>query len=134
MKYMGRWVSSRGTPSSAPRLTMSASETPSNQEVTWPASSFHKEAVTWYRKAAGQNHPQAQYNLGWMYEQGRGVEKNEKEAVRWYLKAAEQNIPQAQYRLGAMYARGLGVKKNEKEEKKHEQEQEQQSLIVGGKE
>ena len=31
------------------------------------------EAVKWYRKAAGGGYPAAQNDLGWMYQNGRGV-------------------------------------------------------------
>ena len=34
-------------------------------------------AVEWYRKAAKQDHADAQNNLGLMYEYGDGVDKNE---------------------------------------------------------
>ncbi len=36
----------------------------------------YKEAVNWYRKAALQGDVMAQYNLGVMYDDGRGVAKN----------------------------------------------------------
>ena len=33
------------------------------------------EAVRWFRLAAGQGEAEAQYNLGLMYDNGRGVPK-----------------------------------------------------------
>jgi TPR repeat protein len=51
----------------------------------------------------------AQYNLGYMYANGRGVPKDDREAVKWYRKAAEQGDAGAQYNLGGMYAKGEGV-------------------------
>ena len=56
-----------------------------------------------------------QFNLGVMYENGRGVEKDEAEAVKWYRKAAEQESAVAQFYLGVMYANGRGVAKDEEE-------------------
>jgi len=44
--------------------------------------------VKWYRKAAEQDNAVAQYHLGFCYEHGRGVAKDEVEAVNWYRKAA----------------------------------------------
>ena len=38
---------------------------------------------------AEQGYADAQYNLGFMYRNGYGVEKNNKTAVKWYTKAAE---------------------------------------------
>jgi TPR repeat protein len=32
----------------------------------------------------------AQFTLGWMYLDGRGVSKDSAEALKWYRKAAEQ--------------------------------------------
>ena len=41
----------------------------------------------------------AQYNLGVMYENGRGVRRDRVEAVRWYRLAAEQEYANAQKAL-----------------------------------
>ena len=70
--------------------------------------------MQWYRKAAEQGFAQAQYNLGVMYENGRGVRQDYIQAVQWYRKAAEQGIAQAQYNLGLMYAKGEGVRRDHK--------------------
>ncbi|MDR0611191.1 MAG: sel1 repeat family protein [Planctomycetaceae bacterium] len=48
-------------------------------------------ALTWLRKAAEQNNPQALYKLAQCYEGRTRIEmKNKTEAAHWYLKAAEQ--------------------------------------------
>jgi uncharacterized protein len=71
------------------------------------------EAVKWYRKAAEQNLPIAQYNLAVCYNRGAGcrdgVAEDDVEAAKWYRKAAEQNFAAAQYNLGICYERGDGV-------------------------
>ena len=46
---------------------------------------------------AEQGNADAQYNLGVMYYNGRGVRQDYAEAVKWYRQAAEQGYPQAQY-------------------------------------
>lgn len=51
----------------------------------------------------------AQYNLAWMYDNGKGVTQDYKEAVKWYRLSAEQGHALAQSNLGAMYANGEGV-------------------------
>jgi len=51
----------------------------------------HQEAVKWYRVAAIQGNPEAQYFLGRMYEKGQGVTQNNQEAVKWYRVAAGHN-------------------------------------------
>ena len=43
---------------------------------------------------------EAQYELGKLYFNGRGVEKSYTEAFKWYKKAAEKGLPAAQYSLG----------------------------------
>jgi TPR repeat protein len=73
------------------------------------------EAVKWYRKAAEQNEPEAQCNLGLCYESGHGVPKDEAEASKWYRKAADQKNNRAQLKLGILYETGHGVMKDEVE-------------------
>jgi S1-C subfamily serine protease len=58
---------------------------------------------------AKQGDADAQFNLGVMYENGRGVPQNYKTAVKWYTLAAKQGNINAQFNLGSMYAQGLGV-------------------------
>lgn len=51
----------------------------------------------------------AQYDVGLMYANGLGVEKNLQHAVYWIQKAAEKGLSNAQYLLGTRYASGVGV-------------------------
>ena len=75
----------------------------------------YAEAVKWYHSAAEQGEPQAQFNMGVFYEQGRVVPQNFEMAVKWYLLAAEQECAPAQCNLGLCYGTGRGVEKNEQE-------------------
>ena len=73
------------------------------------------KAVEWFRKAADQGHTDAQFRLGFMYENGyTGVGKDYKTAVEWLSKAADQGHADAQWKLAAMYEHGLGVGKDYK--------------------
>ena len=65
-----------------------------------------------YKAKAEQGNAEAQFNLGFCYDDGRGVAKNAREAVKWYRKAAEQNYAPAQFNLGYCYANGQGVEKD----------------------
>ncbi len=56
--------------------------------------------------------PAPQYNLGIMYDNGRGVPQDYVEAAKWYRKAAEQGYVDAQYNLGTMYGQGKGVSRD----------------------
>jgi len=55
---------------------------------------------------------QAQYNLGVMYGNGKGIAKDYSKAIKWWNHAANQGSGKAQYNLGVMYEEGKGVKKN----------------------
>ena len=57
----------------------------------------------------------AQFRLGSMYKNGRGVPQDDTEAVKWYRKAAQQGYALAQCHLGWMYANGKGVVQNDTE-------------------
>ena len=64
---------------------------------------------------AEQGDARAQYNLGSMYYNGKGVTQDYKEAVKWYTKAAEQGYAVAQSNLGYMYFNSEGVAQDYKE-------------------
>ena len=68
-----------------------------------------------WRHLAEQGHAGAQYQLGIMYEYGRGVPQNDADAVKWYTLAANQGVAAAQYKLGIMYDNSWGVTQNDAE-------------------
>jgi len=72
----------------------------------------YAEAAKWFRKAAEQDHADAQCELGYLLEVGVGVPKDPSEALRWYRSAAERGHAAALDSLGAMYFRGIGVPTN----------------------
>jgi len=55
-----------------------------------------KEAAKWYRESADLGYSYAQYNLGMLYKNGRGVKKDKNEAIFWLQIAALQGVKQAQ--------------------------------------
>lgn len=57
-------------------------------------------------------HYVAMYNLGVLYDFGRGFPEDNEEAVRWYKMSAEHDYTQAQTNLGLMYRTGEGVPKD----------------------
>jgi TPR repeat protein len=63
------------------------------------------EAVLRYRKAANLNHALAQFTLGMMYADGRGVPRDDVQAGHWILRAAEQGYAAAQHNLGVRHRR-----------------------------
>lgn len=65
-----------------------------------------------WQPLAEQGDPAAQYNLGLLYLDGRGVPQSPAQAVSWFRRAAEQDYTPAQHNLGAMYGSGQGVKRD----------------------
>ena len=66
------------------------------------------------RKDAEQGDAVSQFELGWCYDFGEGVEKDMKQAAEWYRKAADQGVANAQFNLGNCYLNGEGVEKDPK--------------------
>ncbi len=69
---------------------------------------FAAAAEAWSR-AAEAGDRDAQYNLGALYEMGRGVDQDDGQAAQWYARAAEKGSAQAQYSLGLLFAKGEGL-------------------------
>jgi clan AA aspartic protease (TIGR02281 family) len=74
------------------------------------------EALKWYRLAANQGNPNAQFSIGVMYGLGQGgLEPNDIEAAKWYRLAAAQGYAPALINLALAYKDGLGVPQNDAE-------------------
>lgn len=71
------------------------------------------KALQLWRPLAEQGVAAAQYRLGVLYAEGKGVNASDLIAAVWFQRAAEQGVPEAQYNLGVSYAEGLGVRKDE---------------------
>ncbi|MBQ4469972.1 MAG: sel1 repeat family protein [Synergistaceae bacterium] len=56
---------------------------------------------------------EAQMKLGYIYEHGVSVAKDDAEAFKWYSKAAGCGHPCAQFFVAVMYNEGRGVEKND---------------------
>jgi TPR repeat protein len=52
------------------------------------------------KRADDQRYAPAQYNLGFNYENCKGVTQNYKTAIKFYTKVAEQGSARAQFNLG----------------------------------
>ena len=53
--------------------------------------------------AAEEGDADAQFNLGYMYSEGKGVSQDNKEAVKWWRLSAEQRNERAQVCLTIMH-------------------------------
>ena len=71
--------------------------------------------VTELQERAEAGVPGAQFTLGVMHAEGRGVPQDDAEAAYWYRLAADQGLAEAQFTLGVMYAEGRGVSQDDAE-------------------
>jgi TPR repeat protein len=73
---------------------------------------YAKAAELW-RPLAEKGDAEAQYSLGTLYAEGKGVEQNDATAFLWFQRAANQGVAAAQYNVGASYATGAGIGKSD---------------------
>jgi TPR repeat protein len=78
--------------------------------------------VKWYKKAAEKGNVDAQFRLGYCYEQGRGVKGSYGEAIKWYKKAGQQGDSVARERMRLLLNSGnfKELENNFKEEDEEE--------------
>ena len=72
-------------------------------------SGDYATALREWKPLAEQGDASAQYNLGVMYANGKGVPQDGKTALKSFTLSAEQGNAYAQYSLGYMYENGRGV-------------------------
>ena len=72
----------------------------------------HKRAFADMLKSARIGHRDAQYEVGLMYANGVGVDKDIEQAILWIRQSAEKGLAAAQYLLATRYANGIGVSKD----------------------
>ncbi len=73
---------------------------------------FDKTTIPSIEQAAEAGDAEAQFKLGALYANGKGVEQNSKAAAKWLRKSAKQGWTAAQTLLGWCYASGNGVSQN----------------------
>ena len=62
-----------------------------------------------FRPLAEEGNPEAQNNLGFLYQHGLGVKRNYSLALNWYTRSANQELAEAQHNLGMLNYLGHGV-------------------------
>ena len=80
--------------------------------VAYQDKAYGKASELW-RPLAEKGDPRAQYLLGTLYAEGKGVEHDDATAFMWFMRAANQGDARAQYNVGASYAEGAGVQKSD---------------------
>lgn len=79
----------------------------------------YKKAWKWYLKSAEANDSIGQYYVGFFYQEGLHVPKNEHLAVKYYEKSAGQGLMQAVLAIADCYKLGTGYKKDVKKSMEH---------------
>jgi TPR repeat protein len=69
----------------------------------------YNKALTEFRPLAARGHAGAEFMLGVMNFQGKGVAQNKLIAAVWFHKAAQKGHAGAQLAFGSVFIRGIGV-------------------------
>ena len=69
----------------------------------------HAGAAKLLRPLAERGDPRAQFWIGHMHQEGKGLPRDLAEAAKWLQRSADRGERFAQYRLGSTYASGAGV-------------------------
>jgi TPR repeat protein len=88
-----------------------APTTPSAAPVEQPPTDPAARAAFYIARAKAGD-AVAQYDLGVLYAQGKGLVQDYTSAASWFRAAAAQGNVDAEYNLGVLYAQGLGVNAN----------------------
>jgi uncharacterized protein len=89
----------------------------------------YPEAFRLFKLMAEKDNDEAQFNVGMMFLEGLGVEKNRSNAFYWIKRSADQSNIDAMYQVSKMYKQGIGtsidtVKANKYSEEAEELENE----------
>jgi TPR repeat protein len=97
------------------RLTASAQSSTESADSIFAAATAavqkgdYNTAYRQYLRLAMNGHPEAQFNLGLIYQRGIAVNLDPAEAGYWYEKAAASGIVEAMLNLGTLYDVGGGL-------------------------
>jgi TPR repeat protein len=72
----------------------------------------YQDAVELIAPLAHAGDPFAQFALGVMYDDGKGMAQDFSLAFKWYMRAAEQGLVDAQHMVGKFYSTGRGRPQN----------------------
>ena len=80
------------------------------EQGIYPMQQNIEQAEKWYKRAADQEHREAQFRLAEIYYKERFPQKNNyPAAIHWYKRAASQGHVPALYMLGEVYYNGIGT-------------------------
>jgi len=76
------------------------------------AAGDYDAAYQEWLESAEAGSAQAQFNLGLLFEHGKGREIDLAQAATWYLQSADGGFVRAQYAVARMYESGSGVERD----------------------
>jgi uncharacterized protein len=94
------------------RTTQSECSIRGGEYVAYDRADLASALRIWMQTAEGGD-PEAQTNVGEIYERGMGVAPDYTAAAQWYQKAADKNYSRALFNLGTLYEQGLGVEQDQ---------------------
>lgn len=83
--------------------------------ILYYAADDTAQAIEWFRKAAAQQYPPAEFQVGQLYDFGFGVVQSDGEALTWYRRAAGHGHAPAERAVGDFYQKGRVVPADAKE-------------------
>jgi uncharacterized protein len=93
------------------RTTASECSIRGGEYVAYDRADLASALRIWMQTAEGGD-PEAQTNVGEIYERGMGVEPDYAAAAQWYQKAADKGYSRAMFNLGTLYEQGLGIEQD----------------------
>lgn len=72
----------------------------------------YAEAYCRWRPLAESGHTQAQYQLAWLYADGKGMPIDVQQAATWWRQAAMSGLVEAQFAVGLALTSGDGIRKD----------------------
>ena len=91
-------------------LTFSTSSFAQNHPIAPPTDHGHQ--LTRLLSLAENGDRDAQFNLGRIYLQGKGIRQDYQAARKWFMRAALNQDAGAQYNLGNIYKAGMGIQQD----------------------
>ncbi|KAG0204684.1 hypothetical protein BGX28_003433 [Mortierella sp. GBA30] len=75
-------------------------------------SEHHRRTMEWFSNDVRDLSATCKLNIGYLYDDGRELERDYNRAIEWYLRAIEAGASIASLRIGYLYQKGLGVEQD----------------------
>ena len=79
-----------------------------NHALSLKKKGTYPQAYKLLLQLAEQEHAEAQFDIGYLYDFGLGVPKDRKKSLKWYRRSAKNGSPRGLAYLGSAYSMGMG--------------------------